>query len=155
MVNNRRFIKNHPRTFHNFLRGRVYSASSPLPSFLPIYTRSASANPNDSRFPCVESVMDGLGFQPHVHDITVTLKHGRATSTFRIFFKRHIRLPHNAALDIQGDLVVMRSAHKNPESVVNTRSSDRRLIDLTVHHIAPTLKTLQQIEGCVYRENWL
>ncbi|KAJ6565165.1 hypothetical protein DFH09DRAFT_848742, partial [Mycena vulgaris] len=87
-----------------------------------------------SRHPCVEGVMDFASTQPFIHDVGVNVLHqlssGRIViSSFRCYFKRHKRLPHNCALGVQGDLVIMRTARKDSFSVVNMRGSDREVAD--------------------------
>ncbi|KAJ7437628.1 hypothetical protein B0H11DRAFT_1646824, partial [Mycena galericulata] len=71
----------------------------------------ASANPQDSRFPYVESVMGDADVQPYVHDVAVFLMHRDANgrlkgSTFRVFFKRHKRLSFNCRFTVQGDILI-------------------------------------------------
>ncbi|KAJ7500681.1 hypothetical protein B0H11DRAFT_1628449, partial [Mycena galericulata] len=77
------------------LLSRLYSTSESSPISVPVHARCVSSNPQDLRFPCVESILDGSAIQAHIHDIRVVLKHGRRTTHFRAFFKRHVRLPAN------------------------------------------------------------
>ncbi|KAJ7166521.1 hypothetical protein C8R43DRAFT_1122101 [Mycena crocata] len=136
MPNTRKFIHVSPPTSHIFLKPRLYSTNTSAPTSLDIFTRCRSSNPQDDRFPCVESVLDSAAVQPHIHDIRVVFKHGRRTTHFRVFFKRHVRLPANPNVDVQGDLLVMRVAAQNDESVVNMRGGDQRLADYVAHKIA-------------------
>ncbi|KAJ7635922.1 hypothetical protein B0H17DRAFT_1217191 [Mycena rosella] len=125
-----------------FLRSLLYPASV-TPAFISAHTRCRGSDPQALRYPCVESVLDCAAFQPHVHDLYVTVKHGRHTSRFRLFFKRHIRLPDNPNVGIRGDLLIMRVASRNEASVVNMRLSDRKLVDYVVKNIAPTIYRFQ------------
>ncbi|KAJ7087577.1 hypothetical protein B0H15DRAFT_781268, partial [Mycena belliarum] len=110
------------------LRSRLYSTVSAAPTFTAVFTRSRT-NPNGLRFPCVESIFNHFGLQPYIHDIEVELKHGRRTSIFRAFFKRHVRLPPNPTVAIKGDLLLMRVGSRNENLVVNLRKGDRQLAD--------------------------
>lgn len=76
--------------------------------------------------------MDGSHFQPHVHDIYVRVFRPRPI-LFRVFFKRHTMLRYNTKLNLQGDIIVMRVAAHNRQSVVNLRTSDQRIVDAIVH----------------------
>ncbi|KAJ6476782.1 hypothetical protein C8R47DRAFT_1075638 [Mycena vitilis] len=142
MVNNRSFIPVAAPQADVFLRARLYSTTTASPPFASVLTRT-SANPYLPRFPCVEGVMDPSGVQPHVHDVTVRLRHGRAVSRFRIFFKRHRKLPFNATLDLQGDVVVMRVAVANAQSVVNLRAADRALVDFVLARVSARIRDFQ------------
>jgi hypothetical protein len=75
--------------------------------------------------------MDGSPFQPYVHDVYVHISYPRPM-LFRVFFKRHVMLPHNAELDLQGDIIIMRVASRNRHSVVNLRTPDRRVADAVI-----------------------
>ncbi|KAJ7429422.1 hypothetical protein B0H11DRAFT_1767893, partial [Mycena galericulata] len=111
------------------LLSRLYSTSESSPISVPVHARCVSSNPQDLRFPCVESILDGSAIQAHIHDIRVVLKHGRRTTHFRAFFKRHVRLPANPLIGIRGDLLIMHVASQNIDSVVNLRAGDHRLSD--------------------------
>jgi hypothetical protein len=115
-----------------FLRSRLYRARAASPLNPSVHTRCSSSNPQSPRYPCVEGILDYPGIQTHIHDIYVIIRHRRATSTFRIFFKRHLLLPLNHVLDVQGDMLIMRVASKSRSSVVNMRGSDWRLADFIV-----------------------
>ncbi|KAJ7120070.1 hypothetical protein C8R44DRAFT_877545 [Mycena epipterygia] len=160
MVNHRIFLNVHTHVSNNhpfaspanilyfkpkdiFLRARVYCAGSPSPAFTSIHTRALSADPQATRFPCVESVMNDYGFQPHVHDIDVELRHGRSITRFRVFFKRHVRLPQNGYAPIMGDIVIMRVSTSNLNSVVNMRSTDRSLSDFVLRRVAHIISSFQ------------
>ncbi|KAF8143419.1 hypothetical protein K438DRAFT_1505343, partial [Mycena galopus ATCC 62051] len=75
------------------VNARVYSSANKLSSPVPIHIRSTGAKPGSLRYPCVEDVLDGAAVQAHVHDVFVILKHRGRTARFRLFFKRHVRLP--------------------------------------------------------------
>lgn len=80
--------------------------------------------------------MDDAGIQPFVHDTAVIVgQGGREKAFFRIFYKRHVRLPLNDALPglgVQGDILVMRVGARNSQAIVNMRSGDAALADLIV-----------------------
>ncbi|KAJ7612056.1 hypothetical protein DFH06DRAFT_1147407 [Mycena polygramma] len=143
MPNSRTFLKPTPPTHYVSLRSRLYAASATAPRTIAIQTRCLSADPQDVRYPIVEGILDGVPMQPHVHDVVVELKHGRRTTHFRVFFKRHRYLADNVLLDIKGDLVVMRVSATNPGSVVNLRSGDSRLIDYVTKKIPATILPFQ------------
>lgn len=75
--------------------------------------------------------MSGSPLQPHVHDIYVRVSRPRPI-LFRVFFKRHVMLPRNVKFNLQGDIIVMRVASRNRQSVVNLRTSDRHIADAVV-----------------------
>ncbi|KAJ7100531.1 hypothetical protein C8R44DRAFT_888340 [Mycena epipterygia] len=129
MPNSRVFLHPGPQTIDTSLRSRLYSTSDALPTAIRVLTRCSSTNLQDLRYPCVESVLDSAGVQPHVHDIHVVFKHGRRITHFRAFFKRHVNLPANPHVDIRGELLIMRIASHNDNSVVNIRPGDRKLAD--------------------------
>lgn len=112
-----------------FLRSRLYRARTTSPLNPSVHTRCSSSDPQTPRYPCVEGLLDYPGIQAHIHDIYVIIRHRRVTSTFRIFFKRHLLLPLNHVLGVQGDVLIMRVASKSRSSVVNMRGSDWRLAD--------------------------
>lgn len=82
--------------------------------------------------------MEGSSLQPHIHDVYVRVSRPRPI-LFRVFFKRHVLLPHNPKLDLRGDVVVMRVASRNRQSVVNLRTSDRRIADAVLREYASVL----------------
>jgi hypothetical protein len=94
-----------------------------------VYVRSASIDPQDARYPCVEGILDGSLIQSHVHDFFLCINIKNRRTLFRVFFKRHQNLPLNHFLNIQGDLLVMRVASRNHESIVNLRPSDAHALD--------------------------
>jgi hypothetical protein len=113
------------------LRGRLYPAQLHCPTNVSIHTLCISSNPQNIRYPCVESVMDGSLFQPHVHDIYVHVSCPQQI-LFRVFFKRHVMLRYNSKFDLQGDIDIMQVASQNKQLVVNLRTSDRRIADAVV-----------------------
>ncbi|KAJ7475538.1 hypothetical protein B0H11DRAFT_1917718 [Mycena galericulata] len=129
MPNHRPYIRT-PQTVSasKFLKARLYPAVGRR-SFVPVHVLCPRSNPQQDRYPCVESVMDSANIQAFIHDVPVTvlrqLPTGRVIlSVFRCYFKRHKRLPHNHALNLKGDVLVMRVAAKNFFSVMNMRGSD-------------------------------
>jgi hypothetical protein len=120
------------QTIDCVLQARIYLATKATPSSVKIHTRSLTTNPQLDRSPSVESILEYSQLQPYVHDVLITVRHGSTRSHFRAFLKRHKRLPTNTTLGIQGDLVIMRVASKNLQSVVNMRSSDSKLADFVV-----------------------
>ncbi|KAJ6498489.1 hypothetical protein C8R47DRAFT_1068765 [Mycena vitilis] len=146
MPNSRTFVKPTPASSQTpdvFLRARLYAASATVPRTISIHTRCRTTDPQDVRYPVVEGVLDGACIQPYVHDIPVELKHGRRTTHFRVFFKRHRYLADNALLHLKGDLIVMRVSATNPDSVVNLRSGDFRLTDYVAKKTAAMLLPFQ------------
>jgi hypothetical protein len=128
MVNQRQFISNSKENIS--LRCRVYSTVSPIPRNFTVPTRCSLEDPKGIRYPCVEGLLDHAKVQPYVHDVYVRVKHGRvATTTFRVFFKRHAYLPDNHFLGMQGDVALMKVAARHLTSVVNMRGSDLELAD--------------------------
>lgn len=117
------------------LRARLYSPRLNHPTNISIHAHCTTSNPQNIRYPCVESVMDGSPLQSYIHDIYVRVSRPRPV-LFRIFFKRHIMLPHNTKLNLQGDIIIMRVASRNRHSVVNIRTSDRHIIDAVLQKCA-------------------
>ncbi|KAF8144081.1 hypothetical protein K438DRAFT_1783201 [Mycena galopus ATCC 62051] len=146
MTNNRIFVPTTRRAIDRFVNARVYSSASKSSSPVPIHTRSTGAKPGSLRYPCVEDVLDGAAVQAHVHDVFVILKHRGRTARFRLFFKRHVRLPKSKSAHIRGDLVVMRVGSKNDDSVVNMRAGDRQSADFIVKKMAKAIRDFQSEE---------
>lgn len=111
------------------LKSRLYSARDAYPRNTPVHVRSTGPDHRYSRYPCVEGVLDDTRLQSYIHDFFIRVFVKRKPSIFRVFFKRHKNLPRNSFLDIQGDVIVMRVASRNRNSLVNLRSSDIRLLD--------------------------
>ncbi|KAJ7190013.1 hypothetical protein B0H12DRAFT_1246480 [Mycena haematopus] len=129
------------------ITGRLYGAHHRATS-VSVPARCSSTNARDPRVPIVESVMGQSYLQPYVHDVVVLVTHrcsdDRITNSwFRIFFKRHVHLSYNWRLDLKGDIMVMRIASKNRQSVVNLRSSDAKIADFIVASLAEKLRAFQ------------
>ncbi|KAJ7242226.1 hypothetical protein C8J57DRAFT_1237084 [Mycena rebaudengoi] len=154
MVNNRVYLKPTKNTHDRFIRSRLYPASSPS-TIIPVHVRANSSDPQADRFACVESIMANTTRQPYIHDVFIQVRHGGSVSCFRAFFKRHRHLPTHPVLQIQGDLLLMRMAATNWDSVVNLRASDRHLTDWVVKQITPTIKDLQRPRKRMPREIFL
>ncbi|KAJ7878718.1 hypothetical protein B0H13DRAFT_1892523 [Mycena leptocephala] len=148
MPSNRPYMKpTSNKNLHTFITARLYAAHRP-PALVPVPARCASTNPQDARLPFVETVMGHSSTQPHIHDVTVFVHHRRpngrsAISRFRVFCKRHVRLPYNWRLDLKGDILVMRIASKSFSSVVNLRRSDAKIADFIVAKFAEKLRAFQ------------
>ena len=88
------------------------------------------------RFPFAESVLADGKIQPFVHDCIVTVYEGRQIHRFRVFFKRHQKLPANRCLpdgiSVRGDIVAMRVGALDQLSVVNMRGRDTVVSDYMV-----------------------
>jgi len=118
------------------LRARIYTPRQKSPEYIHVLTRTTSPR-SSQRYALVDSLFEAQTFQPHTHDIFVSVKHGRATDTFRVFFKRSTRLAHNTNFGVRGDVVIMRSAKNARHSVVNFRgASDARLADYVLKQYA-------------------
>ncbi|KAJ3933559.1 MAG: hypothetical protein NXY57DRAFT_891827, partial [Lentinula lateritia] len=116
------------------LRSRFYSGYTHTPRTSYVLATFDSKN-QTSRHPLVDLHFESHRYQPYTHDVFVHLISGpsKIKTTFRVFFKKSIRLPVNPVLGIQGDLVVMRAASKHCNSVVNMRGRpDYRLADFIV-----------------------
>ncbi|KAJ7083523.1 hypothetical protein C8R44DRAFT_753382 [Mycena epipterygia] len=143
-MTNSRFIRTRTGKTSIFLKARLYPARGRR-SFVAVHVLCPRTQP---RYPCVESVMNFEGIQAFVHDVHVHVLHRLPTgrfvfSVFRCFYKRHMRLPRNHDLDVQGDVVIMRVASKNFQSVVNMRGSDRQIADFVAEAMAPKLRQFQ------------
>ncbi|KAJ7259350.1 hypothetical protein C8J57DRAFT_1233712 [Mycena rebaudengoi] len=87
-------------------------------------------------------------FQAHIHDVAMFVHHQganghTASSKFRVFFKRHARLPYNWRLDLKGDIVIMRLESKSVSSVVNFRRSDAKIADFIIGSLAAKVRAFQ------------
>jgi hypothetical protein len=70
-------------------------------------------------------------YQSKIHDVVVRVPVGRKCVHFRIFFKRHARLPVNQILPgLTGHFIVARVSASDPafQSTVNLQKGDTRLI---------------------------
>lgn len=115
----------------------MYSTANLRPQITTVHVRSASIDPQSTRYPCVEGVMDGALIQNYVHDFFLRVVIKRRSTLFRVFVKRHKNLPFNPFLGIQGDVLVMRVASRNRDSLVNLRASDMRILDRLLTRYAP------------------
>ncbi|KAJ7605668.1 hypothetical protein DFH06DRAFT_1348520 [Mycena polygramma] len=153
MPDNRPYVKATMRKeLNKIVTARLYHVHDSA-TFIPVHVRCTSSNPKDPRFPFVETVMGQSLVQPRVHDVHAFIFHSgpkgrrpkgrRICARFRIFFKRHARLPVNSRLGVKGDIVVMRVASHGLSSVVNMRHSDARLADYIVESVAADLRAFQ------------
>ncbi|KAJ7816890.1 hypothetical protein B0H13DRAFT_1923328 [Mycena leptocephala] len=145
MPNNRLSITSPPnnQTTHLFVRGRLYPA---LGRRSAVFIHVVSGN-SGNRYPCVESVMGGSRTQPYVHDVRVqvvlTRPNGLVISQFRCFFKRHQLLPYNNALNVRGDVVVMKVNKDFPDLVINMVPSEYAVADFVAKEFAAHLRRFQ------------
>ncbi|KAK6995807.1 hypothetical protein R3P38DRAFT_3223306 [Favolaschia claudopus] len=130
--------------FH-LLTARLYSCAGP--SFIHVPT-AYTVTPPLRTFPYVEAILKYPTLQPHIHHIDASLHHrlpsGRLECTeFLCFFKRHKRLPRNPALNIQGEVLIMR-AGDDGEMVANMLEAEADLTDLVARALAPGLRAFQK-----------
>ncbi|KAJ6553680.1 hypothetical protein B0H10DRAFT_1960478 [Mycena sp. CBHHK59/15] len=126
MVNNRKPVVIRKCSLRT-LRSRHYSTSHNAPRFVSTPTNIES---DVSRYPLVESNFSDAAHQPWIHDFKIKLQHGKKLSRFHIFMKRGKALDPNACANtIAGDVVIMRAAARDSNSVVNMRSTDSRVAD--------------------------
>lgn len=90
------------------------------------------------RFPMVEEAMSGIQIQPYVHDVIVTVRHGRHICCFNIFVKNHRLLPFNQTIlalipgrQWNGDILALKVGKSVP-GVVNMSQYDALLADFAV-----------------------
>ena|ERR1700742_1720744 len=110
------------------LKSRLYSAGASSGRSVAVWTRGLPSQPQVTRYAHVETVMNFAALQSHVHDVFVRFTYRGRPTVFRIFFKRHASLP-SSHFGMHGDVLVMRVAQSNGDSVVNLRASDRRILD--------------------------
>ncbi|KAJ3908810.1 hypothetical protein F5879DRAFT_985262 [Lentinula edodes] len=146
MVNQRIYVEPTTRNTTLRLRSRFYSGHTHTARTFDVITAAGGSSKRKGRHPLVDFYFESHKFQPHTHDVLVNLKvPGKSKSSFRVFFKRSMRLPVNPVLGVQGDLVVMRAAAKCSDYVVNMRGrADYRLADYIVQRIAPVVARFQQ-----------
>ncbi|KAJ7441266.1 hypothetical protein FB451DRAFT_1191140 [Mycena latifolia] len=142
-------ISTHCRRPYSVLKdvtARLYTAHH-APVLVPVQARCASTNPQDARCPFVENIM-GFTSQPYIHDVSVLVLHrgadGRsALSRFRVYYKRHRRLPKNWRLGLKA---------KCHSSVVNLRGSDVKLADFVIAKLAGKVRDFQETRKAVRPE---
>ncbi|KAF8184602.1 hypothetical protein K438DRAFT_1974388 [Mycena galopus ATCC 62051] len=145
MVNHRKHLPRKPKHLPagKTLRSRrdvtIMRRRSHPQSALPQTQRPSPPRP----LPCRRRRSDTFSIQPHTHNVAVELKHGGTISRFRIFFRRHKLMPRNGFFDVKGDVLVMRTAVADHQSVVNMRSSDRPLINFILTELSPNLRAFQ------------
>jgi hypothetical protein len=106
------------------IRGYRITASDEAASVSIATVSPKPQQENSPRIPMVEYCLQMWPLpQPYIHDCTVVYRGSR----FRIFFRRHKRLPKNPSLNVNGDLIIMRLGQKNLEKVVNLRAGDTKL----------------------------
>ena len=123
-----------------FLCSCLYSTQDSFPKTIFIHARCAMSDPQNLHYPCIEGVLEDAVVQSHVHDIYVRVLDKKTSSIFCIFLKRHVVLPQNACADLQGDMVIMRVASRNRDSVVNLRSLDMQLADFVLREYVHFVK---------------
>ncbi|KAJ8482676.1 hypothetical protein ONZ45_g14867 [Pleurotus djamor] len=133
------------------LRGRYFSIDASTGQDCLITVDREEDNPQSCRYPFVEGVMkDATGspyrvVQPYVHDIYLRSTIRRKKVVYRVFFKKHKRLPPNQALaGVLGEVVILRVAARNMDSVVNLRPSDKAVVDRLATRLLPELRQLQE-----------
>ncbi|KAJ6484903.1 hypothetical protein C8R45DRAFT_1099049 [Mycena sanguinolenta] len=139
----------------SFFRGRVYPAVGEL-AIYPIPVTQIQPLPTESHsmlsyhYPSVEAVMMQTvpEYPRMIHEIVVWILHRLPSgklrySKFRCFFKRDGLLPRNGALQIRGDLVVMKSAARTERYVVDLRRVDQHLVNLAVNTVVPKIREVQ------------
>lgn len=79
-----------------------------------------------------EGVLGGQKMQPYIHDCHATYVTGDKDYKYRIFYKRHAKLPVNIGLQTtihRGDIVIMRLSPLSDSRFVNMRGGDSRRMD--------------------------
>jgi len=133
-----------------YIRSRLYSSERCKPILVKVPTRCTyPASQGGPRFPFAESVLSGGKIQPYVHDCVVTVYEGQQTHRFRVFFKRHQRLPANRSLPngtpFRGEIVIMRVGALDQLSVVNMRGRDTVVSDYTVKRFVRSIRTTKKL----------
>jgi hypothetical protein len=120
------------------IQSRLYSSFRIKPVLVRVPTRCiCPARQGGPRFPFAESVLSDGKIQPRVHDCIVQVREEGQVHCFRVFFKRHRRLPVNRSLSLatpfRGDIVIMRVGALDKLSVVNMRGRDTVVSDYMVN----------------------
>jgi hypothetical protein len=120
------------------IRSRLYSSLRIKPALVQVPTRCIRpARQGGPRFPFAESVLFDGKIQPHVHDCIVQVCEEGQIHYFRVFFRRHRRLPVNRSLSratpFRGDIVIMRVGALDKLSVINMRGRDTVVSDYMVN----------------------
>ncbi|CAK5264298.1 unnamed protein product [Mycena citricolor] len=91
-----------------------------------IFTRE---RPRMPRYAMPEGLFADLHIQPHVHDLSVLITRRSIQTKFRVYFRRHCRLPRNATRQgIRGEVLFMRAGKQCKDAVVGLRAGDPLLI---------------------------
>ncbi|CAK5266291.1 unnamed protein product [Mycena citricolor] len=81
------------------------------------------------RYAMPEGLFADLHIQPHVHDLSVLITRRSIQTKFRVYFRRHCRLPRNATRQgIRGEVLFMRAGKQCKDAVVGLRAGDPLLI---------------------------
>ncbi|KAF9470788.1 hypothetical protein BDN70DRAFT_648252 [Pholiota conissans] len=141
MGNSRKYIPRTSSSVEIDLRSRLYPAE-PLststrlhPRQINVATRQPNSRAVNQRYPFPENHIGGSSTQPWVHNCLVTVREGRNTYQYMVFFKRHCLLKSNQTLSalvgkpsrLCSDAVVMRIGVK--AAYVNMRDRDTILAD--------------------------
>lgn len=92
---------------------RLYPANAPKPSYINVAAHTDPRRPELKRFVVVDGQLTGHRIQAYTHDVESTIRRNGKTYTFRIFFKRHRKLPVNRSLGalreagVRGDILVV------------------------------------------------
>ncbi|KAJ3779030.1 hypothetical protein FB446DRAFT_630835, partial [Lentinula raphanica] len=107
------------------IRARLYPAQGPSPQSTVAYykenrPRYGRRRPFQNRFVFASDLLSDARLQPFVHDVVVSVQFGGQTRKFRVFFKRHVRLPLNQTLQnigvhgFEGDVLVVAFGKQAP-----------------------------------------
>ncbi|KAF9523952.1 hypothetical protein CPB83DRAFT_774687, partial [Crepidotus variabilis] len=102
---------------------------------ISVDTREMRKQMPHTRCALPESFFADSAIQPYIHNCIVTVHYRRRINRFMIFFKQHLKLQQNIAIQqllgrppvLRGDAVVMRVGKVHP--YVHMRGRDGRLMD--------------------------
>ncbi|KAJ3714861.1 hypothetical protein C8R42DRAFT_646303 [Lentinula raphanica] len=127
MPRNQKHCEPGPQTITRKIRARIYQARSPRPETRDVLFASTLLIPHREMFLVSEELSGSR--QRHIHDTIVDVRHRGKRYSFRIFYKRHKKLPRNRAVResakrvMDGDILVVAFG---PESVRVTCAEDSR-----------------------------
>ncbi|KAJ3752069.1 hypothetical protein FB446DRAFT_605450, partial [Lentinula raphanica] len=111
---------------------RLYPAQGHYPR--PVLARYRENHPaRGNRFVLASDTLAGPNIQSYIHDTILNIHHRRRLYRFRVFFKRHVRLPVNQSIQrlsgirMEGDVLLVACGRQ--VTVRNLRSAEGRIAD--------------------------
>ncbi|KAJ3769379.1 hypothetical protein FB446DRAFT_648748, partial [Lentinula raphanica] len=132
------------------VRARIYRANSQTSEFTQVFYREDPRRPQRGRFVLASEELSRSSTQPYIHDCVVEVVHRRKRYKFRVFFKRHKKLPINQPIlqlsnaRMDGNVLVVACGTKVSVKNLGSRleaCAANKAVQRFAQYIAPRLRT--------------